>query len=82
MTEEYKIEKDVPILGVYTRDNAALIQAADKMEVGDSINLGDYTKCGSKVQQLQIMLQKLYGPDARVTSRRQADNTTQVWRVK
>jgi PDZ domain-containing secreted protein len=82
MTEEYKIEKDVPILGVYTRDNAALIQAADKMEVGDSINLGDCRKIGSKVQQLQIMLQKLYGPDARVTSRRQADNTTQVWRVK
>jgi PDZ domain-containing secreted protein len=82
MTEEYVIEKDVPIVGVYNRDSGALIQAADKMEIGDSINLGDYTKCGSKVQQLQLMLQKRYGPDAKVTSRRQADNTIQVWRTK
>ena len=82
MTEEYVIEKDVPIVGVYNRDSGALIQAADKMEIGDSINLGDYTKSGSKVQQLQLMLQKRYGPDAKVTSRRQADNTIQVWRTK
>ena len=81
MTEEYVIEKDVPIVGVYNRDIGALIQAADKMKIGDSINLGDYRECGSKVQQLQIYLQKRCGQDAKVTSRRQANGTMQVWRI-
>jgi len=66
MTEEYVIEKDVPIVGVYNRDSGALIQAADKMEIGDSINLGDYTKSGSKVQQLQLLL-ILYSNNQRKT---------------
>ena len=82
MTEEYVIEKDVPVGGAYHTFYTPLSRAADKMEVGDSINLGDYTKCGSKVQRLRTMLKGRHGPDAQVTSRRQADNTMQVWRTK
>ena len=80
MTEEYKIEKDLPIRGGYTTSNTPLSRAADKMEVGDSINLGDYMSAST--EKLQNMLKTRHGPDAQVTCRRLADDTMQVWRIK